>query len=202
MSVRLKVLLVAALISAAMFYWVLQTTRLKKPVALAPLEVPQYQTVGKAQPSPTAPLAAETGQGENRVPQEVLPPWEDPGLHQEVVEMRARQRLPAELDKRAQIQVLQAELQAQLAAGDALDIEAVGESIGRLIEVHGSPVVGGVDLAKVQHNVQVAAQISVLAKEMEGVSETANPAALEGYSRRLEALQKQLVTDVYVSGEG
>lgn len=195
MSVRVIILLVAAVISAVLLYLVARTP-LQEPLQVPPLPAAQPPQVERETPA------------ENRAEQEgvattgpVTPPWADPAMQREMDRLRAER---ADLkEQQRELKRLQQELQNQLGAGEEIDMAAVERSLDRLIDIHGSPVVAGVDLTRVKQNLQVAAEIKAIAEEMQNTE--MDPEQLQQKSRQLQELQQQLSPNVLAqesAGEG
>jgi len=192
MTVRLALLLLAALISAGLLYLVIRTPMPQTP------DVPPLTLS-------TAPSVQDSNAGRSEKPlpeqtQPLPPPWQDERLQKEM--QRLRDQGVGRQENRDEMLELRQLLQEQLAAGDQLDPAVVERSISRLIEINGSPVMAGVDLSKVRQNVQVAAEIKQIADQMQSAEHS--PEQLQQLTKRLESLQGRLSQNVLVqepSGE-
>lgn len=195
MSVRVIILLVAAVVSAVLLYLVARTP-LQEPLAVPPLPEAMPPLVERETPAERG--AEQEGKATT---DPVTPPWADPAMQREMDRLRAER---ADLkEKQLELKRLQQELQSQLGAGDEIDMAAVERSLDRLIEIHGSPVVAGVDLSRVKQNLQVAAEIKAIADEMQNTE--MDPEQLQQKSRQLQELQQQLSPNVLAqesAGEG
>jgi hypothetical protein len=79
-----------------------------------------------------------------------------------------------------------------------MDIGELDALLGRLIEIQGNPVVGGIDLRVLRQNLVVARDMQALAKELEAETRRPNPdkARMDGLVQRIQSLQQGLRLDI------
>lgn len=150
-----------------------------------------------------ASTAATPGQGSAVVPAESPAPWMS---NRQPPAGAAANPRDAEKQKRlAELQAMQADLLRQIQEGKQPDTRQVDATLARLQELEGSPIVAGVNIPAVRHNLEKAHQLQQLAQEME--REAKKPGGpdmnrLNAQMAQLQRLQSQLRTDVSVNQPG
>jgi len=111
---------------------------------------------------------------------------------------------PEERSRQAAIQAALGKMQSMLNSGQR-DPEAFGNAIEEVEKANGSPIMGGVNLATLRHNMEVASQMQQVLQQMQALqsapSGTSQPdgqnqAVMQQKSAQLQALAKQLSTDI------
>ncbi len=106
---------------------------------------------------------------------------------------------PLSEDKIRALQSIQQRLLALQKTPGAMSPAAVDTLLGELVEVHGSPVVQGIDMDALRSNLRIAGAIQEAAEQLKRLSEQpgeVDKAKAQALMARIQTLQSQMRTDI------